>query len=436
MGYNKAFSQKHDFNRLQTIFTWDGDFGVAKIEVDSIRDTIMYGPIFTKNYLPFRNNICMSDSLGNFIFGSNCIEVFDRNFNLMRFGDSLSKIGSYSDKTMYPPQDEVQYGYPSGFINPIPLPGKANEYVFFHTTWYFDELRRYSQALHYCRIDMNVQNGIVVEKNELIHANATDKPILIKHGNGVDWWMISANRWNTDIYIYLINSQGIIGPKIKQVGTAADSTKWYQLIYNHNRLSASPDGDVIASQKTSCVDFFKFDRCSGDISMIQKVSQFELVSSFMFINAFEWSSYSNNYFYSIRSELFQINTENQDEIAPPKKVGQVTSPYGISFFNRLFNKMIVGQFRSISSPPFLGIVSDSELSGAKPQLSSNLFYNFPAHSPIGNFGFLPNNPNYYLGKVTSSGVCKEDTYFNNALMSNESFTKDGKEYYKLLRKFE
>lgn len=434
-GGGKAYGQNHDFNRLQTIFTWDGDFGVGKIEVDSIQDTIMYGPIMTKKYLPYYSNICMSDSLGNFIFGSNCIEVYDRNFNMMRFGDSLSTIGPYSDKTVYPPENEKKYGYNSGFVNPIPLPGMPNQYVFFYTTWYFDYLRRYSQAMLYCRVDMKDSEGIVVEKNVLIQSNNTDKPILIKHGNGIDWWLISANRWNTDIYIYLINSEGIIGPKIKQVGTIADSTQWYQFAYNHNRLSASPDGERIASQKTNYVDFFKFDRCSGDITMQQNVMQFEIGFPKKNITAFEWSPNSQNYFYTIGSELFQINIENPELALRSKKVGQVTTPYLFSFFHMVSNKLVTGCYNTQLYPPLLALISDSDLPGTKVQISSNLFYNYPIQSPIINFGVFPNNPNYKLSKLLESEICKEDSFFSVSLADPEGFIKDGKQYYKLLRKF-
>ena len=97
----------------------------------------------------------MSDAAGNLIFYSNGLNVFNNNHDIMENGDSIN-AGEYAEK--WP--DE---GYGT-FYSMLALPMFNNIYYMIHTRILPDECAPfYGGEILYTKIDMNQNNGLVLE---------------------------------------------------------------------------------------------------------------------------------------------------------------------------------------------------------------------------------------------------------------------------------
>jgi len=429
-----VLAQSHDNNILQFIVRWDNTYGMAKLDIPSDMDTIIHEVLTTK-YIASNSNICMSDSVGHFIFASNGLKVYDRNYNVMTNGDSISFPDQYSDFNAHLGAT-IDYSYYTKSTNAIPLPGKKDEYIFFHTTIYIDDLFRYQYALRYTRIDMKIDDGLVIEKNVLLSPNTTQLPLLIKHGNGIDWWLITAHGRSNTFYSYLINNDGIVGPMSMQVGTEMDSNLWYKGTYDFHDLKSSTDGSIILSQKENFFDLFSFDRCAGILDYLRKIDQSNIADN-RIIGGSEISPSADYYYYSQGRNFFQVDLKATEN--PIVKLGHITSlstPH-ISFIRIINDKFILGTYRVENIVlPYLALISEPDLPGPSCQLNLNMFYEFPIQSPVGIFGQIPSIPNYRLGNVEnySDENCK-NVFFDRALEPVSEFIFHGSKYYPLIRKF-
>lgn len=427
----------HDNNILQYINKWDNTSGLARLYVDQDKDTITYEILSTK-FSNHSTNICMSDSNGNFIFGSNGLSVFNRKFEIMKNGDYINKPGVYSDSIHYY-SDYSSYNISSS-LNAIPLPGQSNHYLFVHNSLYTDNQKRYHQALSYTHIDMKDSLGIVVDKNKLIMVRATYTPLFIKHANGKDWWLISADSRSNHFYVFLIDKRGIIGPQIQQEGSIMDSFYWYKIDFNYNSLLASPNGEYIVSQKPEFIDIFTFDRCRGKIKMLKKIQliTYPVYSPIQYdLGRSEFSPNSEFFYFTIGRNFYQLNIASSQPEFSVKKIGQTTYDAIITRLVRVGSKIVIfskDPFFTVSL--FLGLISKADLPSTACQLLINLYPDYPTHSPNAYMYKLPVFPNYYLteDKNVNMEDCSKGFFFNE-LEAAPSFTLDGKVYNTLLRKF-
>jgi hypothetical protein len=47
----------------------------------------------------------------------------------------------------------------------------------------------------------------VIEKNKVIATGDLPSPVIVKHGNGRDWWLIVGDMISQNYFIYLIDSK-------------------------------------------------------------------------------------------------------------------------------------------------------------------------------------------------------------------------------------
>ncbi len=119
----------------------------------------------------------------------------------------------------------------------------------------------YFPELLYTFIDMKENNGLgkVVEANMLIATGDLPSPVLLKHGNGRDWWLILGDMLSQTYFIYLINAEGIFLRHHQNIAPASLTDYGYAL--------ASPDGKYFVSNDDSTgLWIFDFDRCTGLLS--------------------------------------------------------------------------------------------------------------------------------------------------------------------------
>lgn len=100
----------------------------------------------------------------------------------------------------------------------------------------------------------------VVSKNEVLIAEEVDPFVLVRHGNGDDWWLITNHFATNEYHKILLTPEGVESHLIENVGYnfPFPPCRWQR------SLSASPSGDRIVRFGSKCgAQFMTFDRCSG-----------------------------------------------------------------------------------------------------------------------------------------------------------------------------
>jgi gliding motility-associated-like protein len=145
----------------------------------------------------------ISDRDGNLLFYTNGDKVWDRRHQEMPNGNGLN--GS-------PYQSSCQI---------VPKPGDPNRYYIFtnrRSNWGAP-----NGAAHYAEVDLCLNNGMgdVVQatKNTPLMSVAANRIAVVRHDNGVDYW-VAFHKWQSDaLYAYRITSTGIdMSPVISRTG--------------------------------------------------------------------------------------------------------------------------------------------------------------------------------------------------------------------------
>ena len=156
----------------------------------------------------------MSDECGEMIFYSNGLSIVDSTNNIMSNGTNLNAGGFGVD---------INLGYfdPLG-MTCVPSPEGNNSYYLFHRVADTgDSIVLLSPEILFTKIDMsgNEGQGVVIEKNiTAIEGLRLVNLSNVKHGNGKDWWLISAENYDNRYYVVLLNEQGFSTQAVQQIG--------------------------------------------------------------------------------------------------------------------------------------------------------------------------------------------------------------------------
>ncbi len=197
----------------------------------------------------------ISDELGNLLFYTNGVTVWNAVHDTMQNGNGLK--GDYSSAQ-------------SALI--VPQPNHPEKYYIFTT----DDIVNingevYTDGLKYSIVDMNEDNGLgkIIQKNITLRDSVSEKLTAVFHANGRDVWIIS-HEWNTDkFYTWLLTPDGIeTYPVISAVGTPHEHIESTFYINSIGYMKLSPDGTKLALvlKRAMIVDIFDFDSETGIIS--------------------------------------------------------------------------------------------------------------------------------------------------------------------------
>ena len=212
----------------------------AGITFNTTPPTPIFSDLFT-----LEGTACISDPVGNLLFYTDGITVWDRNHDTMPNGTGL--LGGFSSTQ-------------SALI--VPLPHSNSKYFIFTTQ---DPLS-FDVRLSYSIVDMQLNNGwgdIIIEtKNTLLLDQTREKVTCVLHENGQDVWVITHTRNSNDFYAYLVSESGINhSPVISSIGSA------------HNNGSVGPikpthrgDKIVVSNTNQNLVELFDFDKTTGTLS--------------------------------------------------------------------------------------------------------------------------------------------------------------------------
>ena len=189
-----------------------------------------------------------SDSLGNLLFYTDGIKVWNKNHQVMPNGSGLMGHESSTHSAIV-----------------IPKPGSNTIYYIF-TADANENLG--AGGYRYSVLDMTLNGGlgdITAIKNILLYAPSSEKLTAASHANGIDTWIITKEPNNFTFRVYLVTCNGIdMNPVVSTVAPITGTT----LGFWSGCIKVSPDGSKIVNARNleGRWDLFKFNNASGQIS--------------------------------------------------------------------------------------------------------------------------------------------------------------------------
>ena len=211
-------------------------------------------------------NAQIYDKNDSLILYSNGSKVFNGRHRLIDGGDRLS-YGSDWNTSPFAGNYFGEYvirAYPSPLLI-LPSVSNSNQYYIFSV--FINSDNTYFPKLTYSMVDMSLNGGKgkVIEKEVLIKAgDFTPAITACKHGNGRDWWIIAREYGKTNFTLLLLNESGVKVFSENQLSAWDLSDRSPSKGNNSNKFSWN--GGMFASFTHLGIEFFDFNRCTGELS--------------------------------------------------------------------------------------------------------------------------------------------------------------------------
>jgi hypothetical protein len=359
----------------------------------------------------------ISDSSGNLLFYVGAPtnfassqyyihKVWSQNNQIMLNGDSLIGHSSYTQGVVII-QDilnlDYYYIFHIGFVNGI------------------------GRHLYYSVVDMSANSGLgaVVLKNiqlQIINNNLlTEKMIVVRHGNGRDWWLI-VHDLNSNFCSFLISPFGISTPNTQDIGTVLDFSR------NVGQMQISPNGMKLVVAGDNALDLFDFDRCTGIISNWEYLGDTLSLATAKGYYGCSFSPNSQLLYVSTLDTLFQYDLNavdirnsrivifndtcpvhchiGQHLLGPDNKI-YIANASGYGFGNTIYDAFNMS----------ISYIENPNASG----LSCDFYYLGQYLGGKRSFFGLPNIPNFGIGPLSGT-VCDTLTGINELFDPDTHFT--------------
>ncbi len=301
-----GFSQKED-----NIWLMGGIFGPDSLKATSVIEFTDVDPEKSLKYkfIGFsETNTNISDPEGNLLLYSNGVNLYNSEDEIIENGEEFH------------PSTTWTLGYPAiqGALI-FPYPSHPNQFFFTLCDEVFFQNNGWNTVgcspLTYSIIDLNIGQGMVTEKKTVLTTDTLQFGQLsgIQHGNGRDWWLVSAPTNDTNrFHKFLVSPEGISLHDVQYVGKTFNP--------GLGQVAVSPDGEMIAyynwfgiiglDLKLS-VDLYDFDRCSGQMgNHLQMVFEDDGATG-----GIAFSPNSKILYVSDRFEIYQFDLEASDIMA-------------------------------------------------------------------------------------------------------------------------
>jgi hypothetical protein len=254
---------------VQSEGCWDAF--VMDFNTDPPTITPKQGPVMLHSGC--RTHTTISDRNGNIQFFFDNNDLYDKNFNILKGGQSLLPFAN----NLQPCSKSIEQ-----MCIALPVPGFVDEKYYL---FYNDAVEGYTGStdkMMYGIIDMNRENGLgeMILRDSLLledKENRIGGLTAVRHGNGKDWWLMSYSARKSYRKIrYLVTSKGIEGPMIQEIYNPqiTDLSSYYGATARN--YGFSPDGSKLAQVPATAIPYFvqgvecyDFDRCTGELSNLQ-----------------------------------------------------------------------------------------------------------------------------------------------------------------------
>ncbi|GGF09351.1 hypothetical protein GCM10011518_18180 [Flavobacterium limi] len=189
----------------------------------------------------------LSDSNGDLMFYTDGITVYNKKHQVMINGTGLKGHTSSSQSATI-----------------VQKPGSSNLFYIFTTT-----VNARIDGLEYSEIDINLDGGlgaVTANKNISIFTPVCEKLSVVKHANGIDYWIVTHGWKNNAFYAHLLSSSGINStPVISNSGVVVDDSSMDNVM---GYMKIAPNGKklVACHQFLSLTQLFDFDTATGIVS--------------------------------------------------------------------------------------------------------------------------------------------------------------------------
>lgn len=189
-----------------------------------------------------------SDILGNLLFYTNGVDIYNRNHQLMANGSGLNGNTSTTQSALV-----------------IKQPGNASIYYVFTL-----DKEGGTAGCRYSLVDMSLAAGMgsVTVKNTFVYGPSTEKLCATRHCNGTDIWIVSHELNSSVFRSYLLSSTGLSStPVTSAVGSivSASGSNFYS---TYGQMKISPNGKKLGLVHFdySRMELFDFNASTGSVS--------------------------------------------------------------------------------------------------------------------------------------------------------------------------
>ena len=350
----------------------------------------------------------IADKEGNLLFFTDGFDVFNKDYQLMKNGDSVFVMeGQLLDF----------YSLSGGVNIPdwtiiLPSPEKENEYFLFYLGIKDDEnnpTQFRGNGLNYSKIDISLNDGLceVIEKNINLKELKSQTSGLksIRHANGRDWWILVREMLNARWHVFLLDDRGV---NFSHVSEVIEMPEYYCRLVIYNYVTDQyicKTGSHFYPWKfyhDSPFDYqfhvYDFDRCTGNFDFAHT---FELETwDFKYQLKTLTLCPNGRYLYGGLGGRYLIQYDTWAEDV------QATADTLLNIFT--MDNAIPGIYEPKLTPKgelwlkhwakdSITIILNPELKGSKVNISDEFIV-----TPWVSSGTFPNNANYRIGPIDGS----------------------------------
>ncbi len=334
----------------------------------------------------------ISDAAGHLLLYTNGCSIADSTYKVIKNGYGLNP-GVEHDKVC----GEIGYTVPNGAM--FLAMDNNNKFVLIHLAAKNDSSYYDYGPLYYTVIEKREDHYEVIEKNVIILKDSIESFSVIRHANGLDWWIIVPRNGSNKYYKFLFTYYGIEEKGFQEVGLDLPD----EFCRIPGLSGFSPDGRKYVRYNRSCgILLFDFDRCTGDLKngIYESVGYFadDLSSDFTFspdskyiyISKFNHHRYFPKYY---ENKLYKLDLNAIGIKANPFDV------YDLYYYHR------IGRFYTdVDSTLYLLYAFSSNIFNEidEKKLSNNELIPDYFVSPVLNAMTVPYFANYSIGEIDCS----------------------------------
>lgn len=335
-------------------------------------------------------NASISDSLGNLLFYTNSLSVFNRHYEKMPNGEGLNP-GRYANSSQ-----ETGYKLDNGAII-LPWPENPGKYFIFHVTTDNIPFVWYSLNLFTTLVDMELDqgNGDVVYKNQSVYADSLVNGSLsaCRHANSRDWWLPCFYYSGKKCFVFLLDPTGVRLHHIQEIPYSLEPS-------GRGQSQFSPDGSHYAffhinSQSYREFLLADFDRCAGSFSNIEygSMPRFDIAG-------LAFSPKSKYLYLATAYELYQLDLTEKDAFKKRMRIDSIDGFSSFPLFPSYFGTMQLAPDDKIyinngRGPDYLSTIEKPDLKGKDCDVRQHNIH-------ITSNATIPNFPYFRLGPMEGS----------------------------------